>query len=177
MRTTQVSNSRANPQRTAASSLDSRIRRPYVWDGGVPGCTESRARMTGIGRDNAPYRRFARVYDALLGDESFSEMRQAFALIQRRHSVRFTSAADIGCGTGTFVDYLCRIGSDPVWGVDLSPQMLEVAARKNSGNRARFLLQDMRRLRLPPRPHVWRSPIQLASRSRFIASARTPSTM
>ncbi len=133
--------------------------------------------MTGIGRDNAPYRRFARVYDALLGDESFSEMRQAFALIQRRHSVRFTSAADIGCGTGTFVDYLCRIGSDPVWGVDLSPQMLEVAARKNSGNRARFLLQDMRRLRLPPRPHVWRSPIQLASRSRFIASARTPSTM
>ena len=105
--------------------------------------------MTGIGRDNAPYRRFARVYDALLGDESFSEMRQAFALIQRRHSVRFTSAADIGCGTGTFVDYLCRIGSDPVWGVDLSPQMLEVAARKNSGNRARFLLQDMRRLRLP----------------------------
>lgn len=105
--------------------------------------------MTETASGNAPYRRFAEFYDALLGDRSFPDMRLAFEWIRNQYSLRFASAADIGCGTGTFVDYLCRVGSGPVWGVDLSPQMLEVAAVKNVGNRAKFLLQDMRRLRLP----------------------------
>lgn len=105
--------------------------------------------MTEAGSENAPYRRFAAVYDTLLGDRSFPEMRQTFEWIRDRYSVRFASAADIGCGTGTFVDYLCGAATGPVWGVDLSPQMLEVAAAKNAGNRARFLCQDMRQLQLP----------------------------
>ena len=105
--------------------------------------------MTDATSGNAPYGRFAEVYDALLGDRSFQDMRFTFEWIRNRHSLQFASAADIGCGTGTFVDYLCRAGSGPVWGVDLSPQMLEVAAVKNVGNRAKFLLQDMRQLRLP----------------------------
>ena len=105
--------------------------------------------MTDTASGNAPYRRFAALYDALLGDRSFPDMRLSFEWIRNRYSVRFASAADIGCGTGTFVEYLCRVGSGPVWGVDLSPQMLEVAAVKNVGNRAKFLLQDMRQLRLP----------------------------
>ena len=76
-------------------------------------------------------------------------MRLTFEWIRNRYSLRFASAADIGCGTGTFVDYLCRVESGPVWGVDLSSQMLEVAVVKNVGNRAKFLLQDMRQLCLP----------------------------
>jgi len=84
--------------------------------------------MTDTASANAPYRRFAQVYDALLGDRSLPEMRQTFEWIQNRYAVRFASAADIGCGTGTFVDYLCRLGAGPVRGVFLSPQMLEVAA-------------------------------------------------
>ena len=105
--------------------------------------------MTDAVSGNAPYGRFAEVYDALLGDQSFQDMRFTFEWIRNRYSLQFASAADIGCGTGSFVDYLCRAGSGPVWGVDLSPQMLEVAAIKNVGNRAKFLLQDMRELRLP----------------------------
>jgi len=99
--------------------------------------------------DTAPYRRFAKLYDDLLGNRSFPDVRLSFEWIQNRYSVRFASAADIGCGTGTFVEYLCRVGSGPVWGVDLSTQMLDVAAVKNVDNRAKFLLQDMRQLRLP----------------------------
>ena len=109
----------------------------------------SEAPMTDTAPGNAPYGRFAQVYDDLLGDQSFRDMRLTFEWIRNRYSLQFASAADIGCGTGSFVDYLCRVGSDPVWGVDLSPQMLEVAAVKNVGNRAKFLLQDMRQLRLP----------------------------
>lgn len=105
--------------------------------------------MTGAPGADAPYRRFALVYDALLGDESFPQTRLAFDRIRDRYAVRFGSAADIGCGTGTFVEHLCRTSTGPVWGVDLSPQMLEVAMAKNAGNRARFLCQDMRRLHLP----------------------------
>jgi ubiquinone/menaquinone biosynthesis C-methylase UbiE len=105
--------------------------------------------MTDPGSRNAPYRRFAEIYDTLLGDQSFPEMRAAFEWIRSRYSLGFVSAADIGCGTGSFVDYLCRIGSGPIWGIDISPQMLEVAAAKNAGNQAEFLLQDMRQLRLP----------------------------
>lgn len=105
--------------------------------------------MTGPASENAPYRRFAQVYDTLLGDRSFPEMRLAFEWIRDRYSLRFGSAADIGCGTGTFVDYLCGAVPGSVWGIDLSPQMLEVAAAKNAGNRARFLCQDMRELHLP----------------------------
>jgi SAM-dependent methyltransferase len=106
--------------------------------------------MTGdTASGNEPYRRFATLYDALLGDRSFPDVRLSFEWIRNRYSVRFASAADIGCGTGTFVDYLCRVGSGPVWGVDLSPQMLAVATVKNVDNRAKFLLQDMRQLRLP----------------------------
>ncbi len=108
-----------------------------------------RAPMIEAASEDVPYRRFAEVYDALLGDHSFPEMRLAFEWIRDRHAVHFASAADIGCGTGTFVDYLCRVGAGPVWGVDRSPQMLEVAAVKNAGNRARFLCQDMRELHLP----------------------------
>ena len=100
-------------------------------------------------RENEPYRRFAEIYDTLLGDRSFPEMRLAFEWIRDRYSVRFASAADIGCGTGSFVQYLCRVATGQVWGVDLSPQMLEVATAKNAGNRAAFLRQDMRELRLP----------------------------
>ena len=105
--------------------------------------------MTETASGNPAYRRFAEVYDALLGDRSFPAMRLTFEWMRNRYSVRFASAADIGCGTGSFVDYLCRVGSGPVWGVDLSPQMLEIAAVKNAGNRAKFLRQDMRQLRLP----------------------------
>lgn len=105
--------------------------------------------MTGGAPEHAPYRRFAEVYDALLGDRTFPETRLAFDRMCDRYAVRFASAADVGCGTGTFVEYLCRTITGPVWGVDLSPSMLEVAAAKNAGNRARFLCQDMRQLRLP----------------------------
>jgi SAM-dependent methyltransferase len=67
----------------------------------------------------------------------------------RRYGVRFKAVADVACGTGTFARYLRDIGVQPVYGVDCSPTMLRRAARKNSGNGARFLLQDLRALRLP----------------------------
>jgi SAM-dependent methyltransferase len=96
-----------------------------------------------------PYGAFSLIYDELLGDRFFTELRRTFQWMIRRYSVQFEAVADVACGTGTFVRYLCDIGAQPVYGVDCSPTMLRRAVRKNSGNGARFLLQDLRALRLP----------------------------
>jgi SAM-dependent methyltransferase len=95
------------------------------------------------------YEALAPVYDELLGDRFFPRLRRTFEQIERRYGLRFRSAVDVGCGTGTFVAYLRKRGVDPVWGVDSSPAMLARAVAKNAGNGARFLQQDLRALRLP----------------------------
>jgi SAM-dependent methyltransferase len=99
--------------------------------------------------DVPPYQGLAAHYDELLGEQSFRKMRDTFEWLVQRYGLRFRSAVDVGCGTGTFVEYLLRAGVDPVWGVDRSPEMLSQAVTKNGENRARFLLQDLRELRLP----------------------------
>lgn len=97
----------------------------------------------------SPYEALAPVYDELLGDRFFQQSRRTFEWAERRYALRFASSADVGCGTGTFVAYLCSRSVHPVWGVDRSPEMLAQAIVNNAGNGARFLLQDMRALRLP----------------------------
>jgi SAM-dependent methyltransferase len=96
-----------------------------------------------------PYATLARLYDAVLGDRFFRQLRHAFADLVQRYGVHFASAADVACGTGTFVAYLCAHGVPVVFGVDRSPEMLRVALAKNQGAGARFLLQDFATLQLP----------------------------
>jgi SAM-dependent methyltransferase len=99
----------------------------------------------------AQYETLAPLYDELLGDGFFPHLRRAFEQMERRYALQFSSAADVGCGTGTFVAYLRARGVDPVWGIDRSPAMLAQAVAKNAGNGARFLYQDLRALRVPHR--------------------------
>jgi SAM-dependent methyltransferase len=96
-----------------------------------------------------PYGAFSVIYDELLGDRFFTELQRTFQWMIRRYGVRFKAVADVACGTGTFARYLRDIGALPVYGVDCSPTMLQRAVEKNSDNGARFLLQDLRALRLP----------------------------
>jgi SAM-dependent methyltransferase len=96
-----------------------------------------------------PYATLAPLYDFLFGNRFFPQLRRAFEWLVRRYSIRFNSAADVGCGTGTFVRYLRKCGVPITYGVDRSPDMLRVAIRKNRGNSAQFLLQDAGRLQLP----------------------------
>ena len=53
--------------------------------------------------------------------------------------------ADVGCGTGRVTAHLCQLGLD-VFGIDLSPGMLEVARREHPG--LRFALGSMTTLDL-----------------------------
>jgi SAM-dependent methyltransferase len=114
-----------------------------------PANCQCSARQRSVMNVVQPYGEFALLYDQLLGDQFFAELRRTFEWIIRRYDVRFDAVADVACGTGTFVRYLRDIGAQPVYGVDSSPTMLRRAVRKNAGNGARFLLQDLRALRLP----------------------------
>jgi SAM-dependent methyltransferase len=94
------------------------------------------------------YRGFASIYDATMGDAAFPSVWQAFERARREHAISFSSACDVGCGTGMFLKQLSR-ERVRLTGVDNSPAMLRRAARRLGGTGVRLLLQDMRKLRLP----------------------------
>ena len=96
-----------------------------------------------------PYSRLAAEYDATIGVPFFRQTRKSFERLVRKYGIRFRSAADIGCGTGLFARYLNTDWKIPVIGVDISPEMLRVAARVCTGSSVRLLRQDIRCLRLP----------------------------
>lgn len=97
----------------------------------------------------APYASLASVYDALIGRRFFPQLRRAFAWLAAHYGIRFNSVADVACGTGSFVRFLCERGVPVVYGADRSREMLNLAVQKNAGNHAQFLLQDFSSLLLP----------------------------
>jgi SAM-dependent methyltransferase len=96
-----------------------------------------------------PYSQLAATYDRTIGIPFFLSTRRAFRTLVRRYGIRFGSAADLGCGTGLFAAYLSRCWRVPVFAVDRSPEMLQVAACNCRGLDVRLLQQDIRCLRLP----------------------------
>jgi SAM-dependent methyltransferase len=94
------------------------------------------------------YQYFARIYDRVMGDTVFPLIRRNFLWAVRTHHIPFSSAADLGCGTGTFVQFLATM-ANPVFGVDHSPEMLQEAAKKNRLNGVRLLHQDLCAFQLP----------------------------
>ena len=73
-----------------------------------------------------PYSALAWIYDRLFGDPFFPLLRRNFNWLVRAHPIRTDSVADVACGTGTFVKYLCSRGIPQVIGVDRSPDMLKI---------------------------------------------------
>ncbi len=96
-----------------------------------------------------PYSQFARTYDDAVGTRYFQGLKRAFEQLLRQHGVRFSSAADLGCGTGLFARYLDRIWKVPVFAIDRSGAMLRRAAVNCRGGKVVLLLQDIRNLHLP----------------------------
>jgi SAM-dependent methyltransferase len=108
----------------------------------------STATPANMSKTTMPYRSFAWLYDALLGNAMFPLIRRNFEWLVRRYDIRFRSAADVACGTGAFARYLCQWDVS-VFGVDRSTPMLRIAIQKNRENGAKFLRQDLRQLQLP----------------------------
>ena len=86
---------------------------------------------------NDPYRRTARFYDALVEPPNAVLRKIGLKICPPRAGMK---ALEVGCGTGTNLSLYENAGCD-VFGIDLSPAMLEVARRK-LGERADLRLAD-----------------------------------
>jgi SAM-dependent methyltransferase len=91
----------------------------------------------------------ALAYDDAVGWPFFRRIAARFAKVARWHGLRFTSAADVGCGTGLFARHLSLYWGAKIFAVDLSPAMLAAARKRCAGLGVQFLQQDLRRLVLP----------------------------
>ena len=88
-----------------------------------------------------PYRRVAKWYDKI-----FEPMNRGLRLMGlRMHRPRKGMAVlDVGCGTGLHLELYSRFGCE-VFGIDLSPSMLELA-RTRLGDKAELHLGDASRM-------------------------------
>lgn len=72
------------------------------------------------------------LYDELMGGVPYAEWAAYVRRILRRFKVTPKSVLDLCCGTGSVAEMLAANGLD-VWGVDISPEMIEIARRKAAG--------------------------------------------
>ncbi len=96
------------------------------------------------------YGALARSYDRLTNDVSYEAVVDFYFEILARENLRPRTAVDLACGTGSVAMLLAQRGLQ-VTGVDMSEEMLCVAAQKaqNGKNRPLFVCQRLQQLRLP----------------------------
>lgn len=96
------------------------------------------------------YGAFASLYDQLMDDFDYSAWAKYYLELISRMGVKPKLLCDCACGTGSLTVQFAARGMR-VTGVDLSGEMLEIAAEKarKNGVQAMFVRQDMSRLMLP----------------------------
>lgn len=92
---------------------------------------------------------FAKYYDTLMSDVDYSTRARYICEIFKKHNLLGDSILDLACGTGNISFELAKSGFDVI-GVDLSDQMLSIAAQKAGASCQNpiFICQDMRSLDL-----------------------------
>lgn len=95
------------------------------------------------------YHALAASYDRLTNDVDYKATVDFYRKILKNEGLSPRTAVDLACGTGSVAWLLAQEGLDVV-GVDISEQMLSVAAQKHldAQNRPQFVCQPLQRLRL-----------------------------
>ena len=96
------------------------------------------------------YEALAASYDRLTNDVDYEATVEFYMQILRREGLKPRTVVDLACGTGSVTEILARRGY-PVLGVDMSEEMLTVAAMKTADIEPmpRFSCQFLQELRLP----------------------------
>lgn len=96
------------------------------------------------------YGEFAEVYDRLMDDFDYTEWAEYYLELISRAGVKVRRMCDCACGTGSMTIQFAKKGIN-VTGMDLSREMLEVAAVKarRAAQKIIFTAQDMTKLELP----------------------------
>ena len=93
------------------------------------------------------YTILAQYYDQLTTDVQYEKWADYIQRQFSRHPQPIHSVTELACGTGSLTRILAQRGYD-MTAVDISPDMLSVAADKCEGLNILFLCQDMAKLRL-----------------------------
>jgi ubiquinone/menaquinone biosynthesis C-methylase UbiE len=98
------------------------------------------------------YRHLSEIYDVFMQD---GPQDRWFDLLRQRFQLETYRIADIGCGTGQLTTNLAKCSAS-VFGVDISEEMLAKAEERAEEERVRirWMMQDMRELRLPHPVHL-----------------------
>ena len=96
------------------------------------------------------YHALAASYDRLTNDVDYEATVKFYMEILQREGVKPRTVVDLACGTGSVTAILARMGY-PVLGVDMSEEMLTVAAMKTADldPMPRFACQKLQELSLP----------------------------
>ena len=96
------------------------------------------------------YNTLAAIYDRLTNDVEYREVVEFYWALLTRENIQPRTAVDLACGTGSVALLLAEKGLQ-VTGVDMSPDMLCMAAQKADGveNRPVFVCQRLQELCLP----------------------------
>ena len=93
----------------------------------------------------AVYLGFAEVYDKFMDNVPYDEWTDYLTGLLKEYGVEGGLVAELGCGTGNVTGRLKAAGYDMI-GIDNSPEMLQIAAEKDSD--ILYLCQDMREIEL-----------------------------
>ncbi|UNC91529.1 class I SAM-dependent DNA methyltransferase [Candidatus Contubernalis alkaliaceticus] len=96
------------------------------------------------------YGKLAKVYDYLMSGVDYNDWADYIFTIAVKFGLNPKVILDLACGTGNSSLSLAKKGYQVI-GVDISPEMLEVAKRKAAAEKIKieFIQQDMRQLKLP----------------------------
>lgn len=95
------------------------------------------------------YITLAQVYDRLMQDIDYNAMAVHFLGLFERYGIQPSLVLDLGCGTGSLALAMAAHGFEMI-GIDMSPDMLDLAAQKAAGAGVDLLLlqQDIRAFEL-----------------------------
>lgn len=96
------------------------------------------------------YRGFAGIYDLLMDDFDYPAWANYYLELIRTRKPDVQTVCECACGTGSITIELAKRGYSVI-GVDISQEMLEIAAEKarKAGQAIRFVCRDMCALQLP----------------------------
>lgn len=92
----------------------------------------------------ANYENFASVYDSLMWDFEYDKVYKFIKKVLQDKKSPVKKCLELGCGTGNLTEFM--VDDFEIDAIDLSDEMLAVAAHKLANRSVRFYKQDMRRL-------------------------------
>lgn len=93
------------------------------------------------------YTGFAYVYDMFMDNVPYDKWTEYLHKLLKEYNIKDGLVCELGCGTGNITRRLRDLGYDMI-GIDLSPDMLQMAMEKETDNSILYLNQDMREFEL-----------------------------